>query len=373
VIFVDLSSDLLQADLTLFGARVDWRRQFITTDRNPYYDSFVRWQVNKLRALNRIKFGERYTIYSPKDGQPCMDHDRSEGEGVGPQEYTALKLEVVDWSPAAAEVVKSAIGSSTAFLIAATLRPETMYGQTNCFVGTKIKYGVFVANDKEVFVCTARAARNMAFQKDIFAARGEVKQIAEISGDLIIGTKVKAPFGVIPEVYVLPMDNVLPDKGTGVVTSVPSDSPDDYATLMDVRKKADYYKIKPEWAAFDPIPVLSTPAYGEMSAPTLCTQLKIQSQKDKVQLAEAKAASYKEGFYNGTMSIGDFKGESVQDAKPKVRAQMIERGLAFPYAEPEGFVQSRSGDECIVALLDQWYLDYGEASWKKDAVEYVPF
>lgn len=21
-----------------------------------------------------------YTIYSPKDGQPCMDHDRSSGE-----------------------------------------------------------------------------------------------------------------------------------------------------------------------------------------------------------------------------------------------------------------------------------------------------
>jgi leucyl-tRNA synthetase len=39
------------------------------------------------------------------------------------------------------------------------------------------------------------------------------------------------------------MDNVLDTKGTGVVTSIPSDSPDNYATLRDLRKKADYYKI----------------------------------------------------------------------------------------------------------------------------------
>lgn len=115
-----------QADNIAFGARVDWRRSFITTDKNPYYDAFVRWQINKLRKLDKIRFGERYTIYSPKDGQPCMDHDRSEGEALGPQEYTALKLEVVEWSSAAAAVVKDAIGSSKAFLVAATLRPETM-------------------------------------------------------------------------------------------------------------------------------------------------------------------------------------------------------------------------------------------------------
>ncbi|EJD43600.1 leucyl-tRNA synthetase [Auricularia subglabra TFB-10046 SS5] len=351
-------------DNIAFGARVDWRRQFITTDKNPYFDSFVRWQINKLRSMNKIKFGKRYTIYSPKDGQPCMDHDRSEGEALNPQEYTGLKLEVVEWSPAAAAQVKAAIGSSKAFLVAATLRPETMYGQTNCFVGTNITYGVFTVNDKEVFVCTYRGARNMAFQ-GTFAAAGEVKQIAEIKGDLIVGTKVKAPFSVHPEVYVLPMENVLENKGTGVVTSVPSDSPDDYQTLMDLRKKPEYYKIQPQWAAFDPVPVLSTPTYGDMTAPALIAQLKINSQKDVKQLAEAKALAYKEGFYAGTMVVGDFKGESVQDAKPKVREQMIAASLAFPYAEPEGLVVSRSGDECCVALMDQWYLDYGEAEWKK--------
>lgn len=33
-------------------------------------------------------------MYSPLDGQPCADHDRATGEGVGPQEYTLIKLRV---------------------------------------------------------------------------------------------------------------------------------------------------------------------------------------------------------------------------------------------------------------------------------------
>lgn len=151
------------------------------------------------------------------------------------------------------------------------------------------------------------------------------------------------------------------------MTSVPSDSPDDYQTLTDLRKKAEFYKIKPEWAAHDPIPVISTPTYGEMIAPAVVKQFKIQSQKDIKQLAEAKEIAYKEGFYNGTMLIGEFKGLSVQEAKPKVRDSMIEKGLAFPYAEPEGLVISRSSDECVVALMDQWYLDYGEPVWRAEA------
>jgi leucyl-tRNA synthetase len=83
-------------DLKCMGLKVDWRRSFITTDYNPYYDSFVRWQFNKLREKGKICFGKRYTIFSPKDNQPCMDHDRSSGEGVGPQEYSLIKLRVVD-------------------------------------------------------------------------------------------------------------------------------------------------------------------------------------------------------------------------------------------------------------------------------------
>lgn len=38
----------------------------------------------------------RYAVFSPLDGQPCADHDRATGEGVGPQEYTLIKLKVLE-------------------------------------------------------------------------------------------------------------------------------------------------------------------------------------------------------------------------------------------------------------------------------------
>lgn len=40
-------------------SQVDWRRSFITTDVNPFYDSFVRWQYVTLKERKKIKFGKR--------------------------------------------------------------------------------------------------------------------------------------------------------------------------------------------------------------------------------------------------------------------------------------------------------------------------
>ena len=56
-----------------------------------------------------------------------MDHDRQDGEGYGPQEYTAIKMEVVDWSPAAKADIEGKVGGRKVYMVAATLRPETMY------------------------------------------------------------------------------------------------------------------------------------------------------------------------------------------------------------------------------------------------------
>jgi leucyl-tRNA synthetase len=86
-------------DLKRFGAPVDFRRSFITTSVNPFYDQFIRWQFRKLKTSDKIGFGKRPTIFSELDGQACMDHDRAEGEGVTPQEYTGIKLKVLEHPP----------------------------------------------------------------------------------------------------------------------------------------------------------------------------------------------------------------------------------------------------------------------------------
>jgi len=50
---------------------------------------------------------------------------------------------------------------------------------------------------------------------------------------------------------------------------------------------------------------------------------------------------------------------------------MLDEGFGVPYYEPENEVISRTGDSCIVALCDQWFLTYGEEEWKKFVKEHV--
>jgi leucyl-tRNA synthetase len=152
---------------------------------------------------------------------------------------------------------------------------------------------------------------------------------------------------------------------------VPSDSPDDYITLLDLVKKAAYYNISKAWASpfLPPMAIIRTPNYGYTAAVTAIEKLGTKSQKDTVLLARAKESVYKEGFFSGTILIRGHVGSTVQEAKPLIRDELIAQGLAFAYCEPDGVVISRSGDECIVTLADQWYVDYGEAVWKAQALE----
>lgn len=69
------------------------------------------------------------------------------------------------------------------------------------------------------------------------------------------------------------------------------------------------------------------------------------------------------------MVIGEFKGKKVQDIKKSIQKLLVDKNEAVIYHEPEKTVMSRSGDECVVALCDQWYLDYGEKNWKTQARE----
>ena len=117
------------------------------------------------------------------------------------------------------------------------------------------------------------------------------------------------------------------------------------------------------------IPIIHIPEFGDKSAEKVCHDLKIKSQNDKEKLAEAKRMTYLKGFTDGTMIVGEFSGRKVQEAKPLIKSKLLEEGTAVLYSEPEKKVMSRSGDECVVALTDQWYITYGEAEWKQKAVK----
>jgi leucyl-tRNA synthetase len=372
-------------DCQSYGLHVDYRRSFITTDVNPYYNSFIEWQFRKLAEHGYLKWGKRYSIYSPLDGQPCADHDRASGEGVLPQEYVVVKLVVQDAAnlPAFAEF-KDIIGTKDVILPGATLRCETVVGQTNCWVSPTITYHAYeitsqATGKKQIFILTGKAARNLAYQG--FEVNGQKEYdptpLFEIEGAKLIGLPISAPHAPFATIYTLPMATITEAKGTGVVMSVPSDSPDDYINLIQLVNKPDYrakLNLKDEWVLpFPPVPIIHIPdsELGDNSAKFMGEKLKVSGPKDADKLEECKKECYSQGFYKGIMTLGPFKGKKVSEAKVLMQALLTEKDEAISYREPMKEVISRSGDICVVALCDQWYIEYGKAEWKQVVTEHL--
>ncbi len=337
-------------DLKNSATKIDWRRSFITTDANPYYDSFVRWQMNRLKKMGKIKFGKRPTIYSPFDEQPCLDHERQTGEKLGVSEYTIIKMEVLKPFPNCLKYLEEQY--QKIYVAATTLRPETLYGQTNCWILPQEKYGAYQVSETDVFILMPKAARNLAFQGWSIVPQME-KELCIFEGTQLVGTKLNAPLSKYPEIYVLPMtsidDNIIT---TGLYTSVPSDSPNDYIAYQDLKSKqpmCEKYGITGRMLNNEPVPIIEIPKIGNLSAKTIIQEFGIKSPNDHELLKRAEDKYHLKKFNDGIMVVGDYDGQTVQVARSLVRDLLIKKNLACTYYEPEGEVIYRYGDNCVVA------------------------
>ena len=54
--------------------------------------------------------------------------------------------------------------------------------------------------------------------------------------------------------------------------------------------------------------------------------------------------------------MGPHSGKKVQEAKKLIQGDMVASGEAVLYQEPERSVTTRSGDQCVVALTNQWWV-----------------
>jgi len=338
-------ADKTQQDFIGMGYSIDWRRKFHTAE--TIYNKFVEWQFKKLYDRGVIKKGAYPITYSIVDGNPVGEDDIEDGDinKVTIMEFTAIKFEFED-----------------GYLLAATLRPETIFGVTNLWINPEAEYCKVEVNS-EIWYLSKEAAEKISYQKE------NVKTRECIKGVYFIGKYAKEPVEN-REVLILPAEFVDPDNATGVVYSVPAHAPYDYQALVDIQKNIEYLKkfnIKSEdIKRIQPIKIIDIEGY-DIPAKDICEKMGIENQKDP-RLEEATQIIYKDEFYTGVLNekCGKFAGIKINEIKDTVKNWLMQMGKADIFYETSRKAVTRNGHKVIVAVLqDQWFIDYTPKWWKE--------
>jgi len=335
-----------ERDLNRLGVSVDWRRKFITTSLNPTYNAFIQWQFGRLHEQGLVRQGRHPVVWCTHDNSPVGDHARTQGEGEMPQEFVLLKFEL-----------------DGEFIVAATLRPETVFGQTNLWVDPDEEY-VRASVDGETWILSSQAAEKLSHQAHAVETVGTVK------GSKLIGREAVAPMIGRP-IPILPSTFCDPEKGTGIVTSVPSDAPDDWIALIDIKADEDEmarHGLDPVMVrSIEPVAIITSEGWGDLPAGEICEKMGIASQNEREKLLEAKHVIYRSGFYTGVMReiAGEYAGMPVEEAKTRIRDKMLGSGEAALMFELSNPVVCRCLTPSIIKVVDdQWFIAYGDPDWK---------
>jgi leucyl-tRNA synthetase len=340
------------------GLSVDWRRSFTSGDME--HQQMVTWQFEKYNKMNFLKKGKYPVLYSPEDESAMGEDDIVDADvnGVEKQEFTLLKFKF-----------------GKKFLVAATLRPETVFGQTNLWVNPKVNY-VEIKVGGEIWIVSEECIQKLKYQ------RKDIEFIGN-SNEVLIGKTVRAPM-IDREIPILPSNFVDSDVGTGIVTSVPSDAPYDYVALRELQTNNEltnkYGLDKLNIEKIKVIPIIKTKKYGNEAGVKVVEDSGVVLQGDK-KLERLTQEVYKEGFHSGFLmdNCGKYSGMKVVVAKEKMKEELIKNGEADVMFETSRKAFSRGGGKIIVAVMDdQWFIDFNARGWKKKAenalkkVEIVP-
>jgi leucyl-tRNA synthetase len=330
------------------GFSIDWRREFHTV--MPTFQSFVRWQYERLREKGYVVKGTHPVVWCPHDESPTGDADRQEGEGVSPEEYTLIKFKF-----------------NNAYLPAATFRPETIYGVTNLWIHPDAVY-VEAEINNERWIISEKAAQKLREQQR------RVRIVRRFKGREIIGKHCNNPLNG-QKLLILPGWFVSPDHATGVVYSVPAHAPYDWLALKDLQAKPEALREFGIDIALveniQPISLIKVEGFGDYPAIEIVNQLGVQDQHDP-KAEEATKQLYKKEFHSGVLkeNCGEYAGKMVREVKDQLIRDFKKRNIAdFMYDLPQPVV-CRCLTPCIVKILeDQWFLRYSDPSWKEKTRE----
>lgn len=326
------------------GFSIDWRREFHTTA--PVFSKFIEWQYERLREKGYVVKGTHPVVWCPHCESPTGDHDRQEGEGVAPEEYTLIKFTY-----------------EKSYLPAATFRPETIYGVTNIWLNPEADY-VEAKVDGEAWIISQRAAAKLKEQKRSIVITRRFR------GKELVGKNVTTPV-TERQLPILPAPFVNADHATGVVYSVPAHAPVDWLALRDLQQAPDYlekFDIKPSTVQqIKPISIISVEGFGDYPAIEVVNQMDVEDQCDP-KAEEATKLLYKKEFHGGILkeNCGEHAGRAVREVKETLISDLTKKGAADVMLDLSQPVVCRCMTPCIVKMLEgQWFLKYGDQAWKE--------
>jgi leucyl-tRNA synthetase len=331
----DFFAARISEDFKRMGYSIDWRRKFNTTE--PLYNRFIEWQFKKLYDKGVIKKGKYPITYSYVEGCAVGEDDIGEGDTdkVSITEYTALKFKLCD---------------DDAYLLAATLRPETIFGVTNLWIKPEATY-VKAKVGNEVWIVSKEAAEKLSFQREDIEVLND-----ELKGEELLWRKAQELVDG-REIPIFPASLVDEDVGTGVVYSVPAHAPYDYMGVVDLRKA--------EGIEIEPIKIIDIKGY-DLPAKEICEKMGIENQEDE-RLEEATQIIYKDEFYRGVLNerCKAFARIKISEIKDQVKDWLKAENMSDIFYETSRKAVTRGGSKVIVAVLqDQWFIDYTPQWWK---------
>ena len=326
------------------GFSIDWRREFRTVD--PAFRKFVEWQYLHLRNLGYVVQGTHPVVWCPFDKSPTGDHDRMEGVGISPEEFNLIKFHLGEFA-----------------LVAATLRPETIYGATNIWVNPDAEYSE-ARVDSELWIVSSAALTKLSEQKH------DVVPIRSFKGSDLVGRYAMAPL-TGKSLPILPGRFVDDSIATGVVYSVPAHAPYDLMALRDIQEGRIQVprQIKEIADRLAPIPILTVKGYSQIPAEDAVRRHAIKDSMDP-NLDTATEEVYSAEFHNGvlTQASGPLAGLTVEEAKKKALELMAKTARLGKMWELPEKVVCRCSTRCYVKILEnQWFLNYSNPAWKAKA------
>ncbi|MHA2282520.1 MAG: leucine--tRNA ligase [Promethearchaeota archaeon] len=345
-------SNTMKIDFKSMGMSLDWRREFSTGDKT--YNKFIEWQYFHLKDKEYIEKGEYPILYCPQDKNAVGEDDISSGDelDLNINEFICIKFPFED-----------------GFIVASTLRPETIYGVTNIWIKPDGKY-IKAEVGGEIWVISEEASFSLENQGKT------IKVLKTFDGEEIVGKDAKDPYN-IKHIPVLPGNFVDTSTASGVVYSVPAHAPYDYIALLDLQKDKEsiqnFNLDKRMIELIYPINIIELKGFRDFPAKVYCEKYNVDTQKDTEKLDLATSENYKNEYYNGVLNdkCGKYQGMKVSDAARQVSSDLIDENKADKMFVPvTKNLKCKCGTEIIVSILkDQWFLNFQAGDWKANAFE----